>query len=54
LESIRHKIIEKGGLHYQTFRVCSFVDYTMIGASRPGAGSCEPGLIALRYNQFIQ
>jgi hypothetical protein len=53
-ESIRFKIIEKGGLPYQSIRCCSFVDCTVIGTSRPGAGPAEPGVLAPRYNQFIQ
>jgi hypothetical protein len=53
-ESIRHKIIEKGGAHYQSLRACAFVDRTVIQTCRPGAGNAEPGPLAPRYNQFIQ
>jgi hypothetical protein len=53
-EAIRFKIIEKGGIHYQTIRVCCFVDCTVIATSRPGGGPAEPGPLAPRYNNFLQ
>jgi hypothetical protein len=53
-ESIRFKIIEKGGLHYPNLRCCAFVDCTVIQTSRPGAGNAKRGRNAPRYNQYIQ
>jgi hypothetical protein len=55
-ESIRLKIAEKGGGHYpvEGFRVCAFVDCTVIQTSRPGAGNAKPGRNAPRYNKYIQ
>lgn len=55
-EKIRRKLIKKGhngGLPW-LFRICCFIDCTVISSCRPGSGPAGDGVDAPRYNNYIQ
>ena len=55
-EKIRRKLIRKGynGGPPWSFRVCCFIDCTVIQSCRPGSGPASGGVGAPRYNNYIQ